>query len=168
MRDFAPIQLMTPRKSKLILSLAVAVLLAAAFRTEAAVPFSLSVSGNYANGFFGNFPYFVIHNESRYNITQFQMTIGNIDKNFDAVWLDDQSCSFHRALHRAGERDADFFACEASAEAASLVAAGVGEEHVDGAGETIFGGELSGAVADEVDACCHARILPEKKKARDL
>src|SRR5258708_22262435 len=87
MRDFAPIQLMIPRIGKFVCSLAAPLFLVAAFQGQASVPFSLDISGNYGNGFFGDYPYFVIHNESRYSITQFEITIGNIDKNFDGVWF---------------------------------------------------------------------------------
>src|ERR1051326_5824257 len=85
MRDFARIQFMTPRTGKLVFSLAAMFLMGIAFTARAAVPFSLNISGDYGT-FFGDYPYFVIHNESRYNITEFDMTIGDINKNFDWVW----------------------------------------------------------------------------------
>src|SRR4029077_125476 len=60
------------------------------------------------------------------------------------------------------------FLSETFAQASSLVASDIGEKNVNGAGEAIFGAQLGGAVADEGDARGHARILLQKKEARDL
>ena len=84
MREIAPLPFMIPRTGRFILA-AVLLVSALRFAAQAAVPFSLNISGDYGT-FYGDYPYFVIHNESRYNITQFEMTIGNLNKNFDAVW----------------------------------------------------------------------------------
>jgi hypothetical protein len=84
----------------------------------------------------------------------------------DILRRDNEAGGLHRALHRAGECDADFLAREAGAEFAGLLAAGVGEEDVDGAGESVFGGELSGAVTDEVDARVVTRTFCLKGKEK--
>src|SRR5262249_8549925 len=91
MRYFARTQPMTSRYGKTLFSLVASLVLGAAvFEGQAAVPFSMNISGDYGFFFgsfiFSDYPYFVIHNESRYNITKFEMTIGNLDKNFDAVF----------------------------------------------------------------------------------
>src|SRR4029077_12893792 len=84
------------------------------------------------------------------------------------VGSDGQASGFHGALHGTGKRHRNRFLSETFAQASSLVASDIGEKNVNGAGEAIFGAQLGGAVADEVDARGHARILLQKKEARDL
>jgi hypothetical protein len=58
----------------------------------------------------------------------------------DVMRLRDQPRGVHRPLERAGVRHADRLAGQPRAEAAGLIASGLGEEDVDGAGEAVFRG----------------------------